>query len=389
MNNVIDFEGRGGPDAGRDGRAGRDRPSRTALVLGGGGFTGAVYEIGALQAFDLMAVNSTVNDFDIYVGTSAGSFVAAMVANGITPGEMMDVVTDQQDSTFESIALGNLLQPNYLGFARKLAAFPERAYSMARALAPRLREFSLIDAAIAVAEAMPSGFYSGSGISSYVEEVLAGGGRSNDFRELAHELYLVATDLDTCERIVLGEGEWADVPVSTAVACSTALPIVYEPVELRGRHLIDGGIQSTTNVDLAVERGAELIVVINPLVPYVNRSGQEIPNKFGARARRVSDLGMPAIANQSFKLIAHARLHQMVRYWEEQYPGVDIVLIEPEPEDELMFGTSVMDFSQRREIAQHGFESVRETLTEDYERYRKIAERHGLEISGARLDRVA
>ena len=56
----------------------RPRRSRTALVLGGGGFTGGVYEIGALRALDLLAVNRTVNQFDVYVGTSAGSFVAAL-----------------------------------------------------------------------------------------------------------------------------------------------------------------------------------------------------------------------------------------------------------------------------------------------------------------------
>ena len=73
-------------------RRSRKRPSKTALVLGGGGFTGGVYEIGALRALDLLAVNSTVNNFDIYVGTSAGSFVAGMLANGITPDEMMQVL---------------------------------------------------------------------------------------------------------------------------------------------------------------------------------------------------------------------------------------------------------------------------------------------------------
>lgn len=71
----------------------RSRRDKTALVLGGGGFTGGVYEIGALRALDLLAVNSTVNNFDIYVGTSAGSFIAALCANGVTPEEMMRVAT--------------------------------------------------------------------------------------------------------------------------------------------------------------------------------------------------------------------------------------------------------------------------------------------------------
>ena len=73
----------------------RPRRDKTALVLGGGGFTGGVYEIGALRALDLLAVNSTVNNFDVYVGTSAGSFIAALCANGVTPEEMMRVVTRQ------------------------------------------------------------------------------------------------------------------------------------------------------------------------------------------------------------------------------------------------------------------------------------------------------
>ncbi len=75
----------------------RKKPSKTALVLGGGGFTGGVYEIGALRALDLLAVNSTVNNFDVYVGTSAGSFVASMLANGVTPEEMMQVINSDDN----------------------------------------------------------------------------------------------------------------------------------------------------------------------------------------------------------------------------------------------------------------------------------------------------
>src|SRR5688572_6902914 len=97
----------------------RPRQSRTALVLGGGGFTGGVYEIGALRALDLLAVNRTVNQFDIYVGTSAGSFVASLTANGVTPEEMMRVVNQQVPTPFRDIDLGQLLRPNLLEYARK------------------------------------------------------------------------------------------------------------------------------------------------------------------------------------------------------------------------------------------------------------------------------
>jgi NTE family protein len=368
-------------------RRSRKKPSKTALVLGGGGFTGGVYEIGALRALDLLAVNSTVNNFDIYVGTSAGSFVAGMLANGITPDEMMQVLNKQVPSELEDLDLDKVLKPNYLGFAQKAAALPLRTAELLRSLV-RVREISAIDLGVALAETLPTGLYSGSGIGDYVEGVLADAGRANDFRLMDRELYITATDLDTTERIVFGEKDWADVPISKAIECSTALPLVYKPVELKGRQMVDGGIRSTTNVDIAVEQGAKFIVVVNPIVPFVNDFSKTIPTMLGTRVRRVSDMGMPAIANQTFRIISHARLHQSVEQWKEKYPGVDIILVEPEPNDELMFGTPIMDYSQRLRIARHGFESVTAKLAEDYSEFEEIAKRHGLEISGRRVKRV-
>jgi predicted acylesterase/phospholipase RssA len=384
MGNVVRLE----PGKGKQAPRKRRRKSKTALVLGGGGFTGAVYEIGALRALDLLSVNKTVNQFDVYVGTSAGSFVASLAANGVTPEEMMRVVNQQVPTPFRDIDLGTLLRPNLLAWGKSAALMPLRAVKVARQLAGQVGSVSVMDIALGLAEGLPGGLYSGAGIERYVRTVLSDPDRSDDFRNLENDLYLCATDLDTCERIVFGRDEWADVPISTAVRASTALPMVYEPVRVRDRELIDGGIVSTTNLDVAVEAGAKFVVVVNPLVPYVNDFTHDVPTLFGSRPRHVSDMGLPQIGYQAFKMMAYQRLHEMARQWQDRYPGVDIVLIEPEPDDELMFQTSIMNFTSRVDVARHGFESVTLKLASEYESFREICNRHGIEISATRVRKV-
>ncbi|MCD6727070.1 MAG: patatin-like phospholipase family protein [Solirubrobacteraceae bacterium] len=369
-------------------RRGTPRRSKIGLVLGGGGFTGGVYEIGALRALDLLAVNRTVNEFDVYVGTSAGSFVAALTANGITPEEMMRVVNRQGPAPFRDIDAGTVMRPNLLDFAKTGLLLPWRLARIVRELAPHWRHISAMDVALGLTGDLPSGIYSGAGVERYVRNVLSDPDRTDDFRALDHELYLAATDLDTCERIVFGADGWDDVPISTAVRASTALPIVYKPVRVHDRELVDGGVISTTNVDIAVHAGAKLIVVVNPLVPYVNDFTRDVSTPLGSRPRHVSDMGIARIGYQAFKLLAYQRLHEMSRHWQDKYPDVDIVLIEPEPDDELMFQTSIMDFTKRIAIARHGFQSVTLRLAEDYESYKEILGRHGIEISATRVSQV-
>ncbi len=318
-----------------------------------------------------------------YVGSCAGSFVAAMTANGVTPEEMMRVLDRQAPTPFPEIALGTLLSLNLRELAGKAATFPFRLAKVGYRLARHVGQVSALDVVLGIAEGLPSGLYSGKGIEDYVQRVLADADHTDDFRELKRELYITATDLDLCERVVFGQDGLVDVPISTAVRASTALPMVYEPVRVGDRELVDGGMISTTNLDIAVEAGARLVVIVNPLVPYVNEARRENPLH-----PRVSDMGFPHIGYQTFKLLAYQRLHEMARQWQDRYPGVDIVLVEPEPDDELMFETNIMDYASRIDVARHGFQSVTIKLAQDYERIKEVAARHGIEISATRVRKV-
>src|ERR1700739_475139 len=178
----------------------RRRRSRTALVLGGGALTGGVYEIGALRALDLLSVNRTVNQFDVYVGTSAGAFVAAAVANGVTPEEMMRGLVHQVPPPFPDTGISSLLKPNNREFIGRGLMFPLRLAHLLRVLARDVGQVSAVDIVLGLAEALPSGLYSGEGVERYVQRILCDPDRTDDFRLFAPELYLAAPGLDTLQR---------------------------------------------------------------------------------------------------------------------------------------------------------------------------------------------
>src|ERR1700749_58213 len=128
MGKVVKL-GSGGPRTGRPfaaragprtaGRAARGRPSKAALVLGGGGFTGAVYEIGALRALGLLSVSRSINAFDVYVGTSAGASAAGAPANGTTPQQMMQAIVRDGREQLPDVRMNALLRPNYREFVSR------------------------------------------------------------------------------------------------------------------------------------------------------------------------------------------------------------------------------------------------------------------------------
>jgi predicted acylesterase/phospholipase RssA len=204
---------------------------RTALVLAVGGFTGAVYEIGALRAIDDLLIDRTVNDFDIYVGTSAGALVASFLANGISPetqleglsGNLKDVGSIKRKHLF------SINRKDYINLGKKL---PRQLLNAWYSYFRNIGELTVFDLFWSLSNSLPPGFFDGAALAKYVKHVLSNLGYTNDFKELQRELYIVATDLDTGRRAVFGPGH-LDAPISLTVAASSALPLVYKPVKIK------------------------------------------------------------------------------------------------------------------------------------------------------------
>ncbi|MCW2949353.1 MAG: patatin-like phospholipase family protein, partial [Thermoleophilia bacterium] len=332
---------------------------------------------------DLLGVERTVNDFDMVVGTSGGAFIGSLIANGARPEDMMALLDGRDVEGYEPLDFSRLLRPNWRGITQKVSRLPFTAARITKDIAMNVRNLSLVDALAMLADLAPGGFYSLDGMSELLERQLRGDGWTNDFRELQKELYIVATDLDTCDPVVFGDDGWDDVPISRATAASAALPIVYESVSVRGRQFVDGGLRAFANVQTAIDKGAKFVVIVNAIVPFGN---DRLTPYHGGRPRRLSDGSPMLLGSQVLKCMIWNAMHEQLEHCRLKHPEVDFVLIEPRRDDELMFTTQIMNVSERVQIARHGFESVVDQLETDFERYSTICARHGFHISRSAVD---
>jgi predicted acylesterase/phospholipase RssA len=353
--------------------------SKTALVLAGGGLAGAAYEIGALCAIDEVLEEPSVNAFDIYVGTSAGALVAACLASRFTPRAMLALL-ERSLLGIDQLEPGHLFSLNFQDIVRRSLQMPRALLRTGLGLARDWQTLSLLDIVSALAVGLPTGLYDTQALEHYLRESLARHGLSNRFSDLDCELAIIATDLDSGERAVFGTPPLEDVPISRAVCASAALPLFYRPVRIDGRDYIDGGLRGTASLDLAIERGAELIVCINPLVPYDNRLHRP--------GDGIGDQGLPQIGNQVFRTLIHSGLHYHLKQVRRKYPHVDILLIEPDRDDHTMFLEHTMHYETRMTLARHGFDSVTRQLNQRYDYFYTLLEGHGVRLRPVEVARA-
>jgi NTE family protein len=359
---------------------------KRALVLCGGGITGLTYEVGALRALDDLLVGITVNDFDVYVGTSAGSLVGALLVNGITPTE---IALSIQGSNPRLKAPGRwtIYRPNLGEIVTRTLKLPGLLQEMAFEMARHPSRLNPLDAIGLLSPLLPSGVFHNGQLVKWLKKTFEAEGFVDDFRELRQELHIVACALDSGERVVFSRFNHAETPISEAAAASSAVPMLFKPVRIDGVDYVDGGIKGISAIDVAVARGATLIVVINPIVPVDVASmspPKSLREQFG---EHLSDLGMRGVYNQVFRGMLHDGLLDHIRLVRNRHPDVDILLIEPRPDDEKMFFHELMSFSARLMVLQHGYESVSNGLYDTWGYLRRILPKHGIHITRRVVDR--
>jgi len=324
------------------------RPAKRALVLAGGGVIGGMYEVGALVALDETLPRFRANDFDLYVGSSSGSVVGSLMANGIRPRDLYDILDKETDDPLNFQRGAVYHRGAFSNAARNLAQFVwavgKKAVSGFRLEWPDLLARSGAD--------MPAGFFSVAPLERFMRDAFAAKGLPNSFRDCRRPLLIPAIHLDRGERVVFGLEPLQDVPISEAIAASSSIPGFFEPFKVGGRDYVDGDVGHTGHADLAVEQGATLVVVLNPAVPL--RVGS--PNEPDVRSR-----GLYAIMEQTGHITSVNILNLGLRELSLRRPDVEIHLVQPEGKVSPLRGPS-MGFEASRAALRYGYTSVKEWL---------------------------
>jgi predicted acylesterase/phospholipase RssA len=354
---------------------------RVGLALAGGGPLGAVYELGTLAALEESLEGIDLTALDVYVGVSAGGFIAAGLANGVTPAEMcrIFVESNSHEAPFDPAVL---LRPAFREYAQRAASVPPLLLAAFWSYLSDPLGRGVYGALQRLGRAIPTGVFDNRGIDRFLKHAFAAPGRTNDFRELRHELYLIATDLDTGAAVELGAPGTEHIPISTAVRASAALPGLFPPVEIEGHHYVDGALKKTLHASVALKRKVRLLLAINPLVPFDSR----LPRAYADSPKRLVDGGLPAVLAQTFRSMIHSRMQVGMQRYETDYPDADIVLFQPNRDDADMFFTNIFSYASRRRLAEHAYQKTRKELFERRHELGPLLARHGITI---RLDVLA
>jgi NTE family protein len=360
----------------------RGAGARVGLALAGGGPGGAAYEMGALQALEEAVTPLDCSALDVYVGVSAGAFVGACLANGITTSQLVRSLADAEPGV-PPFTAAVLFTPAYREFARRGAGLPHLLARAAWQMARGADASAALRSLGQLGHALPVALFDGDPLRRYLAALFARPGFTDDFRDLDGRLVVVAADLGSAQPIRFGEPGWDHVPISRAVQASSALPVLYAPVRVDGRDCVDGVLLKTMHASVALDRGVDLLLCVNPIVPV--DAGEAVRRGLlpdGILVRR----GLTTVLSQALRTMIHSRMEVGMAAYETRYPDADVLLFEPPPDEYEMFFANVFAFAPRRAVCELAYGATRRDLRARREALGPLLARHGLALRDDVLD---
>jgi NTE family protein len=317
---------------------------RIGLVLGAGGVLGGAWLVGALDA---IATESgwDPGSADYVVGTSAGSMVGALLACGVPPWFMVARSTGQ---SVQSLRPRPDESPGAAEAAERSAGSVYRVNLPGLGLGPgswRLAAASLArpyrySPAAVVSGWLPNGLVSTEPLKDTVRRACAGDWAPHP------NFWAMAADYGTGRRVAFGRQGAPAATLPDAVAASCAIPGFYRNVEIGGRRYVDGGIRSTSNLDVLREEPLDLVVALNPMSSLDAGERGSVGERLGFRMRQAAGKRLGAEAKRL------------------RAAGIEVILIQPTGRDLEVMGTNLMNRRRRLEVTETSRRTVTEHLRE-------------------------
>jgi NTE family protein len=292
------------------------------LVLGGGGVLGEAWMMGVLSGYE-DAAGIDLRRCEYFVGTSAGSIVAAHLVAGRSPRRPKEIPDPPRPASPEA--------------ERRLAGAGTRA-------AARAGDWALATAAafapLALGALTPGGALVRAGMLRRLPrppQTLDDLRRHIDSlgARLDGRLRVAAVDRDTGRRVMFGSPRAPRVSVGQAVEASCTVPWLFAPVAIDGREYVDGGVWSPTNLDAAPAGRGSQVLCLNPTASLLGST-----DVIGA-LRRVSGLAAAAEA-----LVLRRR-------------GAGVRVIGPDRDSARAMGVNLMDRAKSAAALSAGYQQGR------------------------------
>ena len=291
-----------------------------ALCASGGGITGLYFEMGALKCLSDCLPKGAMNAFDSFFGISAGAVLTGILANGYSMDEFMAAIAGHPAERIPRVDL-SLLKVAHVSLGALRTPIENAVRGLVSSVGDVLRlkaSPSLSSLVLDYSDLLAAPFKA-EGYESMLRLLFSRPGSTNDFRKLPRPLYIGATDQDAREHVLFGEPGFDDVPVSRAIQASLSINPAFGSTKIGERYYVDGAVTRTSNFTEAIRKGADLVFVLDPLVPYVSKG------KAGFASRR----GLLYNADQDIRTVSFTRF-ETARYWvARQRPEVSIYAFLP------------------------------------------------------------